>query len=160
MLKKSLVRLSVGAVILFLTGAGCNNSTTVTPETSAPAASVSVSSTAPNAPVLEAKIKFRATKNTASSAASVKSFNLTAKSWEFSPSVITVNKGDTVKLTITSLDEVHGFTLPDFGIRVNLEPGKATPVEFVASQTGAFTFFCSVFCGDGHSAMRGQLIVK
>ena len=85
---------------------------------------------------------------------------MTAKRWEFTPSSITVNKGDTVKLTITSEDVTHGFNLPEFGVNAQLQPGKTIAVEFVADKTGTFSFFCSVFCGTGHSGMRGTLIVK
>ncbi|MBS3126603.1 cupredoxin domain-containing protein [Candidatus Woesearchaeota archaeon] len=90
----------------------------------------------------------------------VKEFAMTAKRWEFTPSSITVNKGDTVKLTITSEDVTHGFNLPEFGVNAQLQPGKTIAVEFVADKTGTFSFFCSVFCGTGHSGMRGTLIVK
>ena len=91
---------------------------------------------------------------------SVKSFSLTAKNWEFVPSTITVNKGDTVKLTITATDVTHGFFLADFNVSATLEPNQPKTVQFVADKTGTFSFRCSVFCGDGHSGMRGTLIVK
>lgn len=93
-------------------------------------------------------------------AGEVKEFTMTAKKWEFSPSTITVKKGDAVKLSITSIDVAHGFGLNDFGIKERLEPGKTTNIEFVADKTGTFTFFCSVFCGDGHGEMTGTLIVE
>ena len=90
----------------------------------------------------------------------VKEFSLTAKQWEFSPSTITVKKGDHVKLTIKSMDVTHGFNLPDFNVNANLEPNKETVVEFTADKSGTFTFFCSVFCGSGHSSMKGTLVVE
>ena len=90
----------------------------------------------------------------------VKEFTMTAKQWEFVPGTITVNEGDTVKLTITSTDVAHGFNLPDFGVNERLDPGKAVNVEFVADKTGTFTFSCSVPCGSGHRGMKGQLVVK
>lgn len=85
---------------------------------------------------------------------------MTAKKWNFSPSTITVNRGDTVKLHIESIDVKHGFGLSAFGINEDLSPGKAVDVELVADKTGSFTFVCTVFCGSGHSGMKGQLIVK
>lgn len=90
----------------------------------------------------------------------VKEFTMTAKQWAFEPSTITVNKGDRVRLIITSVDVAHGFGLPDFNVDARLEPGAATTVEFTADRTGTFTFFCSVVCGAGHSGMHGTLIVK
>lgn len=90
----------------------------------------------------------------------VKEFTMTAKQFEFVPNTITVNQGDTVKLTITSIDVTHGFNLPDFGINERLNPGKPVTVEFVADKKGTFTFACSVPCGSGHSGMSGRLVVE
>lgn len=90
----------------------------------------------------------------------VKEFDMTAVQWSFDPETITVNKGDTVKLHINSIDVAHGFRLPDFGVNERLELGKTVNVEFVADKTGTFMFSCSVVCGSGHSRMKGKLIVK
>lgn len=90
----------------------------------------------------------------------VRSFDMTAKKWSFEPGAITVNKGDKVRLSITSVDVAHGFSLPDFGVNASLKPNETTTVEFTADKTGTFSFFCSVFCGAGHSEMNGTLIVK
>ena len=91
---------------------------------------------------------------------SVKEFTMTAKNWEFEPSTITVNKGDRVKLHITSADVEHGFRLAAFNINKTLPPGQTVDVEFVADKAGSFPFFCNVFCGDGHSTMNGTLVVN
>ena len=90
----------------------------------------------------------------------VKEFTMTATKWEFTPSTITVDQGDTVKLQIKSTDVAHGFGLPEFKINERLEPGETVNVEFVASKKGTFEFACTVSCGIGHSEMAGQLIVK
>lgn len=90
----------------------------------------------------------------------VKSFSMTAKQWEFVPATITVNKGDTVKLTIESVDVDHGFNLFAFGVNENLKPGQSVTVEFVADKVGTHSFTCNVFCGHGHSAMSGTLVVN
>ncbi len=92
--------------------------------------------------------------------ASVKEFKMTAKQWEFQPSTITVNKGDLVKLSVTSVDVSHGFGLPDFNVSEFLSPGKTVNIEFVADKVGSYSFFCNVACGVGHSGMRGVLIVQ
>jgi len=90
----------------------------------------------------------------------VKEFSLIAKEWEFVPNTITVNKGDRVILNIQNVDVAHGFALTEFNVNEDLEPRKTTKIEFVADKEGTFPFFCSVFCGDGHSAMKGRLIVN
>lgn len=89
-----------------------------------------------------------------------KEFTLTAKQWSFSPSKITVNKGDKVILHIKSIDVTHGFQIDEFGVSKTLSPGKTVDVQFAASKTGTFSFFCNVFCGSGHGGMNGKLIVK
>lgn len=90
----------------------------------------------------------------------VQEFTLTAKQFEFSPSTITVNEGDTVRLTITSQDVTHGFSIPDFGINETLKAGETVEVEFVADKAGTYSFACSIVCGSGHSGMKGTLVVQ
>jgi len=90
----------------------------------------------------------------------IKEFTMTAKRWEFIPEKITVNKGDTVKITVTSIDVAHGFSLGDFGIDKRLEPNIPVTVEFVADKAGTFGFMCNIPCGSGHSSMDGKLVVK
>lgn len=94
------------------------------------------------------------------SAPAIVSIAVTAKQFDFSPSVVTVNKGDTVRLTVTSVDVTHGLAIPAFGVSENLRPGETVTVEFTADKAGEFPFFCSVFCGEGHGQMRGTLIVR
>lgn len=95
-----------------------------------------------------------------SSASQVREFNVVAKKWSFEPAQITVNQGDKVRLNITSADAPHGLAIKEYGINQEIEPGQTATVEFTADQPGEFTFFCSVFCGDGHREQRGVLIVK
>ena len=90
----------------------------------------------------------------------VKEFTMTAKKFDFTPSTITVSEGDRVKLTVTAVDVPHGFSIDELGIKQDIEVGKPTTVEFVASKKGAFRFYCSLFCGQGHKEMEGELIVK
>ena len=90
----------------------------------------------------------------------VKEFKITAKQFAFEPSTIEVNKGDKVRLIVTSMDVPHGMSIPEYGINERLEPKKPVTVEFTASKFGTFTAFCSVFCGSGHQSMKGKIIVK
>lgn len=92
--------------------------------------------------------------------ATVQEFDVVASQFEFTPGTITVKKGDTVKLNLSSEDVPHGFSLAVFDISETLSPGKTTTVEFVADQAGTFNFICNIVCGSGHSGMTGQLIVE
>ena len=98
--------------------------------------------------------------NIANGNGDVKEFKMTAKQFTFSPETIEVNKGDKVKLVVTSVDVPHGISIPEYGINERLNPGQPITIEFVADKQGTFTAFCSVFCGSGHSSMKGKIIVK
>lgn len=90
----------------------------------------------------------------------LKTIEIVAKKWEFTPSTITVNQGDRVKLVIESVDVTHGISIPAFGINENLAPGEITVIDFVADKVGTHSFSCSVFCGSGHGNMTGVIIVE
>ena len=89
----------------------------------------------------------------------VKAFSIIARQWEFEPSTITVNKGDTVQLTLTSVDVSHGYSISAFGVNEILKPGATVETSFVADKVGTFTSTCSVSCGEGHLAMTGTIVV-
>ena len=86
---------------------------------------------------------------------------ITAKKFEYSPNVIKIKKGVPVILEFTSLDRVHGFTVPDLdGVRLTIEPGKANRVTIMAPKAGIYEFHCDLFCGDGHEGMTGTIVVE
>jgi cytochrome c oxidase subunit 2 len=85
---------------------------------------------------------------------------ITAKKFEYSPSSITLKKGEPVMLELVSLDRVHGFNAPDFGLRTDVKPDANVRLRFVPDKTGRFEFHCDVFCGAGHEDMTGEIIVE
>jgi cytochrome c oxidase subunit 2 len=82
-----------------------------------------------------------------------------ARKFEFQPSTITVRKGETVKLAVTSEDVDHGIAIEAFGIDQQVKAKQTKVIEFTPDREGKFEFSCSVFCGDRHPEMIGQLIV-
>ena len=90
----------------------------------------------------------------------VHEITVTAKQFEFDPGVITVKKGEKVRLIITATDHDHGFKLEAFDINQVLKKGDPTIIEFTAVKAGTFEFKCSVYCGRGHRRMKGQLVVE
>jgi cytochrome c oxidase subunit II len=85
---------------------------------------------------------------------------ISAKKFEYNPKVIKIKKGVPVVLELTSLDRLHGFNCPGLGIRSDINPGKTTRVKFTPAKSGTFSFFCDVFCGEGHEDMNGKIIVE
>ena len=70
--------------------------------------------------------------------------------WRFLPDDVTIQRGDRVILTLVNEDDYdHGFGLEDFGISQKMPALATVKTEFVATQAGSFTFFCSVPGGEG-----------
>ena len=84
---------------------------------------------------------------------------ISASTFEFKPSEITVKKGLPVTLELVSQDRHHGFKLAEFHLRADIKAGVVEKLRFVPDKAGTFTFFCDVFCGDGHEDMSGTLKV-
>jgi nitrosocyanin len=81
-----------------------------------------------------------------------------AKIWL--PSVIAVDQGDKVKLTLKNLvpgaENQHGFTIPAYNITEVVTRGEPKTITFVADKAGVFPFFCQL-----HAAhVGGSLIVE
>jgi len=84
---------------------------------------------------------------------------ISASTFEYKPGEITVKKGVPVTLELISQDRHHGFKLPEFHLQANVQPGVVEKIRFIPDKAGKFTFFCDVFCGDGHEDMSGTLTV-
>ena len=86
---------------------------------------------------------------------------ITAKKYEFDVPRIEIRVGETVELTLNSLDAKHGFECKDLGIKkVTFENGKPATVTFTARKAGTYEFKCANFCGMGHGKMKGQIVVS
>ncbi len=81
-----------------------------------------------------------------------------AKMFAFLPNEIRAKKGDLVRLTITSIDVPHTFTLPAYGIDQKLPVGQDVVIEFIADKVGTFSFSC-MMPGHADKGMKGTLIV-
>lgn len=85
---------------------------------------------------------------------------VSARRFEFMPALIVLKRDEPVVLQLTSLDRRHGFLAPDFHIDADIDPGRPTLVHLVPHVAGTYPFHCSVFCGDGHEGMAGQIVVE
>ena len=84
---------------------------------------------------------------------------ISASTFEFKPSQITLKKDVPVIFELTSQDRRHGFNLPDFHIRADVQAGTVEKLRLVPRKVGTFTFLCDVFCGDQHEEMTGTIRV-
>ncbi|MEI2650940.1 MAG: Sec-dependent nitrous-oxide reductase [Microthrixaceae bacterium] len=82
----------------------------------------------------------------------------------FTPDLVEVEQGDHVVWHFTNLettqDATHGFAVPGYNINLSLEAGESATVEFDATQSGVFNFYCTEFCSALHLEMMGHFLVK
>lgn len=95
----------------------------------------------------------------ASMSLAAQEISIIAKKFEFLPGKITVERGHPVKLYLISADVDHGIAIKAFGINNEIKKGEITTVEFTPDKAGEFAIDCSIYCGFGHGAMKGKLIV-
>ena len=76
-----------------------------------------------------------------------------AHRYAFTPSEITVKKGETVKLELFSDDVTHSLLIKDLGIDQTITKGKPVEVTLTPQKTGDFHGQCGHFCGSGHGKM-------
>jgi cytochrome c oxidase subunit 2 len=79
--------------------------------------------------------------------------DVTVKRFSYSPSEITVKKGDVVVLSLTSEDVEHGLKFKELNLDTQIKKGTASELKFTATKTGDFVGHCSHFCGAGHGSM-------
>ena len=70
-----------------------------------------------------------------------------------------VPTGRAVQLTLISQDVFHSFSIPAFRVKREAIPGRYTSVWFEATKPGTYNLFCTQYCGTGHSAMIGHVVV-
>jgi cytochrome c oxidase subunit 2 len=97
--------------------------------------------------------------NLASAAVNPKVIEISAKKFQFTPSEITLKKGEPVILRMTSTDRVHGFMAKPFKIDTDIPPDKTTDVAITPDTAGNFTIICDHYCGTGHSNMKMKVNV-
>ncbi|NIS60225.1 MAG: hypothetical protein GTO13_05865 [Proteobacteria bacterium] len=95
-----------------------------------------------------------------SKAEEVKTFEVRAENYKFSPDVIAANRGDTVIIKAIAIDKNHGFGINRFNVNKPLPKEEWVTIEFTADRSGEFTIRCTKFCGWKHFWMKGKLIVK
>src|SRR5574341_2534163 len=67
------------------------------------------------------------------------------------PMVVPVNK--VITLNCTSVDVIHSWFVPAFGVKQDANPGRITHAWFKALQTGTYKGQCAELCGALHALM-------
>jgi cytochrome c oxidase subunit II len=76
-----------------------------------------------------------------------------AKKFAYDPAEITLHKGQSYKLHVTSDDVPHSLRIKALNVNVAAKPGQFNDVLFTPDQVGDFKADCGVFCGSGQMKM-------
>ena len=87
-------------------------------------------------------------------------FTVSGNAFAFSPSSLSVNKNDLVKITFTAQDMAHSFTIDDYRIVKRAGAGQTVTFEFRADRGGSFTFYCNLSQDAKCKDMKGTLTVR
>ena len=74
--------------------------------------------------------------------------------------VINLENEKPVKILLRSVDVLHNWYVPQFRAKMDAVPGIVTYYWFEPNKTGEYEVLCAEYCGVGHYAMRGGVIVQ
>lgn len=80
------------------------------------------------------------------------------RTWEWWP-VLELEKGQTYRLHLSSVDWLHGFSLQPENINIQVHPGYDMVINVTPTSSGEFSVVCNEFCGIGHHNMVGKIHV-
>jgi cytochrome c oxidase subunit II len=86
--------------------------------------------------------------------------SITAKRYEFTPNVVTLKKGETVVLELSSEEVQHGFYVRGLKVDEDIHPGQKTRVTITPDKAGTFDTICDHICGPGHKNMKMTIVVE
>jgi len=95
----------------------------------------------------------------------VREIEITSIQYRWEPDTVVVKKGEKIRLIVTTADVPHGFELEGIVIP-GWDPEKAITkddkivLEFTADESGVWDMVCTIYCGPGHTGMKGKYIVR
>lgn len=142
-----------------------NSSDTPTVTSSSPAVSETLPAT--SSPTNNEQMSGSSSMNSSVSSSSIststeaiKTITVKAKNYSFSPSSITVKKGEKIAIVLTSSQGAHDIKIDALGVASKtVNTGETTSVEFTPTKAGTYEYYCGL---SNHRAMGmiGTLIVE
>jgi cytochrome c oxidase subunit II len=84
-----------------------------------------------------------------------------ARRFVFEPAEVEATVGERIQLVVRSADGVHGVEIKKLKIKKEVpRGGEPVTIDFTPTTEGTFSILCSEYCGNGHTDMRGTLIVR
>jgi heme/copper-type cytochrome/quinol oxidase subunit 2 len=88
-----------------------------------------------------------------------RSFSVTARKYAFEPARLEANLDDLVRVTLSSGDIAHSFTIDAYRIAKRVGGGQSVSFEFRADQPGTFRIYCNLKQDERCRDMHGELVV-
>ncbi|GAB4442028.1 MAG: cytochrome c oxidase subunit II [Chloroflexi bacterium OHK40] len=85
---------------------------------------------------------------------------MVAQVFMFTPNEIEVPVGSEVTFVLTSRDVIHGFKIVGTPVNMMVVPGQISKMRFTFTRPGEYLIVCHEYCGGGHHAMSGKVIVR
>jgi cytochrome c oxidase subunit 2 len=83
---------------------------------------------------------------------------LIGRMWLWYP-VLELERGQSYRLHLSSLDLQHGFSLQPININVQVHPGYEHVLTVTPDRSGEYSIVCNEYCGLGHHSMLGKIFV-
>ena len=83
---------------------------------------------------------------------------LIGRLWQWWP-LLELEKGQTYRLHISSMDWQHGFSVQPVNINTQIVPGYEMVLTITPDTDGDQTIICNEFCGIGHHNMVGKIYI-
>lgn len=83
-----------------------------------------------------------------------------ARMWQFQPSQIYIPVGSEVDFYLTSADVVHGFNIAEKNVNMMAVYGNINKTTVKFEKPGVYKITCHEYCGMGHQAMQGEVVVN
>ena len=74
--------------------------------------------------------------------------------------VLNIENNRPIKILLRSVDVLHNWYVPQFRSKMDAVPGVVTFYWFEPNKVGEYEVLCAEYCGVGHYAMRGTVIVQ
>jgi heme/copper-type cytochrome/quinol oxidase subunit 2 len=103
---------------------------------------------------------FRLTAHAQEQAPGRREFHITARKYDYTPPRLEVTQDDLVKVTLTSADIPHSFTVDQYRIAKRVGAGQTMTFEFRADQAGTFPIYCNLRQDEKCRDMRAILVVR
>lgn len=83
-----------------------------------------------------------------------------AQTFMFTPNEVEIPAGSDVTFIATSRDVIHGLKIVGTPVNMMVVPGQISKMTVHFPEPGEYLVVCHEYCGGGHHAMFGKVIVK